>query len=126
MWEFFPSGGPLPPSPLFGNDMFLKKNGLFCILEPFIGGSPMLKTVKNGSGIRVDPPPLFFQNSHIFQFFLGGRRPLHHQSPASCVVAFSVLIIFRILSHRLCHTLKRYFCKLTHCCPKINNIYFPS
>ena len=41
MWEFFPSGGP--PSPLFGNDMFfLKKNyGLFCILGPFFGGSPM-------------------------------------------------------------------------------------
>ena len=72
MWEFFPSGGP--PSPLFGNDMFFfKKNyGLFCILGPFFGGSPMLKTVKNGSGIRVDPPPLFFQNSHIFRFLGGG------------------------------------------------------
>ena len=30
----------------------------------------MLKTVKNGSGILVDPPPVFFQNSHIFRFFL--------------------------------------------------------
>ena len=35
----------------------------------------MLKTVKNGCGIRVDPPPLFFQNSHIFPFFLGGGVP---------------------------------------------------
>ena len=34
MWEFFPSGGP-PPSPLFGNDTFVKKNyGLFCISGP--------------------------------------------------------------------------------------------
>ena len=36
----------------------------------------MLKTVKNGSGIRVDPLPCFFlQNSHIFPFFFG-QRPL--------------------------------------------------
>ena len=43
----------------------------FRTLETFVvGGSPMLKTVKNGSGIRVDPP-LFLQNSHIFPFFFG-------------------------------------------------------
>ena len=38
----FPKWGT-PPSPLFGNDMFfLEKNyGLFCILGPFFGGSPM-------------------------------------------------------------------------------------
>ena len=30
----------------------------------------MLKTIKNGSGIRVDPPPVF-QISHIFPFFFG-------------------------------------------------------
>ena len=35
----------------------------------------MLKTVKNGSGIRVDPPPLFFQNSHIFPFFFWTTSP---------------------------------------------------
>ena len=36
----------------------------------------MLKTVKNGCGIRVDPPShLFSQNSHIFPFFLGGSVP---------------------------------------------------
>ena len=35
----------------------------------------MLKTVKNGCGIRVDPPPLFFQNSHIFPFFILGSFP---------------------------------------------------
>ena len=34
----------------------------------------MLKTVKNGGGIGVDPP-LFFQNSHIFPFFFGGSFP---------------------------------------------------
>ena len=34
----------------------------------------MLKTVKNGCGIRVDPP-LFFQNSHIFPFFSSGNVP---------------------------------------------------
>ena len=27
------------------------------------------------SGIWVDPPPLFFQNSHIFPFFWGGSVP---------------------------------------------------
>ena len=37
-----------------------------------VGGSPMLKAVKNGSGIRVDPHPVFFK---IFPF-LGGERPL--------------------------------------------------
>ena len=48
-----------PPPPCLGmTRLFEKKNhGLFCIL----GGSPMLKTVKNGSGIRVDPPPCFFK-----------------------------------------------------------------
>ena len=66
MWEF-------PPSPLFGNDMFfLKKNyGVFCILGPFFGESPMLKTVKNGSGIRVDPPPCFFKIPTFSRFFFG-------------------------------------------------------
>ena len=39
----------------------------------------MLKTVKNGSGIRVDPPPLFFQNSHIFPFFFVGNVPYQQQ-----------------------------------------------
>ena len=33
----------------------------------------MLKTVKNGSGIPVDPPPLFFQNSHILPSYWGER-----------------------------------------------------
>ena len=33
--EFFPRGGPPPPSPLFGNDTFVgKKYGLFCISGP--------------------------------------------------------------------------------------------
>ena len=63
MWEFFPSRGP--PSPGFGN--------FFPILPFIFGRSPMLKTVKNGSGIRVAPPPLFFQNSHIFPFFFWQR-----------------------------------------------------
>ena len=45
---------------LFGNVMFLRKKLWFILhfrtLKTFIvGGSPMLKTVKNGSGIRVDP-----------------------------------------------------------------------
>ena len=39
----------------------------------------MLKTVKNGSGIRVEHPPpspvFFLQNSHIFPFFWGGSVP---------------------------------------------------
>ena len=68
------SGTPLPP---FGNVMFLREKKLWFILHFrtlgtfIVGGSPMLKTVKNGSGIRVDPPLLcFFQNSHIFSFFL--------------------------------------------------------
>ena len=32
----------------------------------------MLKTVKNGSGIRVDPPPVFFKIPTFSRFFLGG------------------------------------------------------
>ena len=31
----------------------------------------MLKTVKNGSGIRVDPPPVFSKFPHFPVFFLG-------------------------------------------------------
>ena len=32
----------------------------------------MLKTVKNGSGIRVDPPPCFFKIPTFSRFFWGG------------------------------------------------------
>ena len=32
----------------------------------------MLKTVKNGCGIRVDPPPCFFKIPTFSRFFLGG------------------------------------------------------
>ena len=58
MGVFFQVGDPYP---LFGNDMFVRKKLWFILhfrtLETFIvGGSPMLKTVKNGNGIRVDPP----------------------------------------------------------------------
>ena len=66
MWEF-----------LFGNVMFLREKKLWFILhfrtlETFIvGGSPMLKTVKNGSGIRVDPPPCFFKIPTFSRFFFG-------------------------------------------------------
>ena len=37
----------------------------------------MLKTVKNGSGIRVDPPPLFFffKIPTFSRFFWGGSVP---------------------------------------------------
>ena len=46
--------------------MFVRKKLWFILhfrtLGTFIvGGSPMLKTVKSGSGIRVDPPPVFFK-----------------------------------------------------------------
>ena len=34
----------------------------------------MLKTVKNGSGIRVDPPPVFSKFPH-FPVFWGGYVP---------------------------------------------------
>ena len=75
MWEFFPSRGP-PLPPVWECHVFeRKKYGLFFhfrTLETFIfGGSPMSKTVKNGSGIWADPPPppLFCQYSHIFSFF---------------------------------------------------------
>ena len=56
----FSQVGDPPPSPLFGNDMFLREKKLWFILHFrtlgtfIVGGSPMLKTVKNGSGIRVD------------------------------------------------------------------------
>ena len=36
----------------------------------------MLKTVKNGSGIRVDPPPLFFFKIPTFSRFFGGGASL--------------------------------------------------
>ena len=68
------SGTPLPP---FGNVMFFRRKKLWFILhfrtlETFIvGGSPMLKTVKNGSGIWVDPPPpCFFKIPTFSRFFL--------------------------------------------------------
>ena len=32
----------------------------------------MLKTVKHGSGIRVDPPPCFFKIPTFSRFFFGG------------------------------------------------------
>ena len=35
----------------------------------------MLKTVKNGCGIRVDPPPCFFKIPTFSRFFFG-ERPL--------------------------------------------------
>ena len=35
----------------------------------------MLKTVKHGSGIRVDPPPVFSKFPH-FPVFFGGELPL--------------------------------------------------
>ena len=45
------------PPPVWECHVFEKKKnyGLFCIF--FVGGSPMLKTVKNGNGIWVGPPP---------------------------------------------------------------------
>ena len=68
------SGTPLPP---FGNVMFFRRKKLWFILhcrtlETFIvGWFLMLKTVKNGSGIRVDPPPVFSKFPH-FPVFVGG------------------------------------------------------
>ena len=61
MWEFFPNRGP-PPIPLFGN--------FFPILPFIFGRSPMLNTVKNGCGIRVDHPPCFFKIPTFSRFFL--------------------------------------------------------
>ena len=73
MWECFPSPRPHPLPPVWEPHVckekkwFVGLNGLFCILGPFLGGSPMLKTVKNGSGIRVDPlpPPVFSKFPHF-------------------------------------------------------------
>ena len=76
MWELFLSRGP-PPSPLFGNDMFVRKKWFilhFRTLGTFIvGGSHSnSKKWKWDSG---RPPPVFFlQNFHIFPVFFG-RRP---------------------------------------------------
>ena len=56
--------------------MFLREKKLWFILhfrtlETFIvGGSPMLKTVKNGSGIRIGPPLFFLKFPHFPVFFL--------------------------------------------------------
>ena len=58
----FPKSGT--PSPVWECYVCEKKKWFilhFRTLGTFIFvGSPMLKTVKNGSGIRVDPPPPFF------------------------------------------------------------------
>ena len=66
MWEFFPSRGP-PPIPPVWECHVCEKTKLWFILHFrtlgtfIVGGSPMLKTVKNGSWILVDlPPPVFF------------------------------------------------------------------
>ena len=52
----------------------------------------MLKTVKNGCGIRVDPPPLFFQNSPIFPFFFWGSFP--YTSGATWWPNFQILQVY--------------------------------
>ena len=38
----------------------------------------MLKTVKNGSGIRVDPPPVFFKIPTFSRFFSGNVPYYYH------------------------------------------------
>ena len=62
-----------PPSPLFGNDMFFFKKKYFFFLHfrTFFWGVSHVKNSKKWKGDSGrPPPPLFFQNSHIFPFFL--------------------------------------------------------
>ena len=84
MWEFFPNRGP-PPIPLFGN--------FFPILPFIFGRSPMLNTVKNGCGIRVDHPPCFFKIPTFSRFFFG-RRPLFNKilKPNRIIMASTVCL----------------------------------
>ena len=70
----FPSGGPPPPT--VWECLVFEKKKLWFILHFrtigtfVVGGSPMLKTVKSGSGIWVDPPPCFLKFPHFPVFFL--------------------------------------------------------
>ena len=41
----------------------------------------MLKTVKNGSGIGVDPPPCFFKIPTFSRFFFFGSVPYYNAKP---------------------------------------------
>ena len=68
VWEFFPSWGPSLP-PVWECHVFERKKLWFILhfrtLETFIvGGSPMLKTVKNGIGICF-----FSKFPHVLVFF---------------------------------------------------------
>ena len=62
---------PLPPVWEW-HVFFWKKIWFILHFRTFFGGSPMLKTVKHGSGIRVDPPPCFFKIPTFSRFFGGG------------------------------------------------------
>ena len=77
MWEFFPSWGP-PLPPVWECHVFERKKLWFIFHFRTLGtfivwGSPMLKTVKNGSGIWVEPLPCFFEIPTFSRFFFGQR-----------------------------------------------------
>ena len=73
MWEFFLSRGPSPP---FGNVMFFRKKLWFILhFRTFFWGVSHVKNSKKWKWDSGRPPPLFFQNSHIFPFFFW-QRPL--------------------------------------------------
>ena len=63
----FPKSGPPPLPPVWE---------FFPDFTVYFWGSPMLKTVKKWMWDSGRPPPLFFQNSHIFPFFFFWQRPL--------------------------------------------------
>ena len=91
----FPKWGTPPLPPVWECHVFEKKKIWFILhfrtLETFIvGGSPMLKTVKNGSGIWVDPPwPCSFKIPTFYRIFFGGGRPSELCKNGSTVWAYS-------------------------------------
>ena len=80
--------------------MFVRRKKIWFILHFrtlgtfIVGGSPMLKTVKNGNGIRVDPSPCFLKIPTFSRyFFLGGSVP---------EAAFFYFILIEMSDFELC------------------------
>ena len=59
----------------------------------------MLKAVKNGSVIPVDPPPLFFQNSHIFPFFSGNIPNDTFVVTVHILLSQTIIVVLRLKVH---------------------------
>ena len=56
----------------------------------------MLKTVKNGCGIRVDPPPVFFKIPTFSRFFFGGASLIQVAPPGGQIFKYCKCIVDQI------------------------------